>query len=301
MYNCVCGDCFDSAQKFNSHKRACEQHMFLKYGSLDRFNEIKDVSRENIEKARAVHSEQTKKHRQLKIDLWVSEKHTCERCGKIMTEKFGSGRFCSRACANTRNHSDATIEKIRQSTNKFYSSALDCVDGSSANYNHNVCCKEYLVNPNKCSVCGVILPYDRRSRKTCGDTNCLQLAFMRAGRNSAATVYKRSKNEIAFCSLCENYFGAENVLHNEPIFNGWDADVILVDQKLAILWNGPWHYTKLTEKHSLEQVQNRDRIKINEIIACGYTPYVIKDLSKACSSKVQEEFDKLLKYLTTSN
>ena len=36
----------------------------------------------------------------------------CEKCGKPVYKKFGSGRFCSRACANSRNHSDLTKEKI---------------------------------------------------------------------------------------------------------------------------------------------------------------------------------------------
>ena len=44
--------------------------------------------------------------------------YICEKCGKVTEEKFGSGRFCSRACANTRKHSEATKEKIRQGINK---------------------------------------------------------------------------------------------------------------------------------------------------------------------------------------
>jgi hypothetical protein len=46
--------------------------------------------------------------------------YICERCGKVVedSEKFGSGRFCSRACANTRQHSVETKEKIRQGVNK---------------------------------------------------------------------------------------------------------------------------------------------------------------------------------------
>ena len=41
--------------------------------------------------------------------------YICERCGKQVedSEKFGSGRFCSRACANARIHSAETKDKIR--------------------------------------------------------------------------------------------------------------------------------------------------------------------------------------------
>ena len=37
-----------------------------------------------------------------------------------MTEKFGPGRFCSKSCANSRQHSDDTKQKISKSLNKHY-------------------------------------------------------------------------------------------------------------------------------------------------------------------------------------
>ena len=106
---------------------------------------------------------------------------------------------------------------------------------------------------------------------------------------------RRSKNEIQFCKLCEEYF--DNVKHNESIFNGWDADIIIEDIKFAVLWNGPWHYKQITKSHSVKQTQNRDKIKIKEIKESGWTPYIIKDMGKANKDFVKEKFDEFLKYL----
>ena len=106
---------------------------------------------------------------------------------------------------------------------------------------------------------------------------------------------RRSKNEIEFCKLCEEYF--DNVKHNESIFNGWDADIIIEDIKFAVLWNGPWHYKQITKSHSVKQIQNRDKIKMKEIEECGWTPYIIKDMGKANKDFVKEKFDEFLKYL----
>ena len=106
---------------------------------------------------------------------------------------------------------------------------------------------------------------------------------------------RRSKNEIYFYELCKNYFN--DVKCNEPMFNGWDADIIIEDIKYAILWNGAWHYKKITNKHSVKQVQNRDNIKIEEIINCGYTPYVIKDMGKYDKDFVENEFNKFISLL----
>ena len=106
---------------------------------------------------------------------------------------------------------------------------------------------------------------------------------------------RRSKNEIEFCKLCEEYF--DNVKHNESIFNGWDADIIIEDIKFAVLWNGPWHYKQITKSHSIKQTQNRDKIKVKEIEECGWTPYIIKDMGKANKDFVKEKFNEFLKYL----
>lgn len=100
---------------------------------------------------------------------------------------------------------------------------------------------------------------------------------------------KRSKNEIYFAKMCIEYFN--NVLVNENMFNGWDADVIIEDIKTAVLWNGVWHYKKITEKHSVKQVQNRDKIKLKEIKNCGYTPYIIKDMGGENKKFVDTQFN----------
>jgi hypothetical protein len=106
---------------------------------------------------------------------------------------------------------------------------------------------------------------------------------------------RRSKNEIMFFELCTLEFN--NVKNNESIFCGWDADVILMDEKVAVMWNGKWHYEKITEKHSVVQVQNRDRLKIKSIIEMGWTPYIIKDMGVHNKSFVTKEFQKFKKWL----
>ena len=46
------------------------------------------------------------------------------------------------------------------------------------------------------------------------------------------------------------------------------------------------------KKGSLKQIQNRDKIKISEIIKAGYKPYVIKDMGKYNPAFVKEEYEK---------
>ena len=51
------------------------------------------------------------KLKQMQLNIWLAEQHKCEHCGRVMTEKFGSGHFCSRACANSREFSEETKQK----------------------------------------------------------------------------------------------------------------------------------------------------------------------------------------------
>lgn len=101
---------------------------------------------------------------------------------------------------------------------------------------------------------------------------------------------RRSKNEIAFAESCLHVW--PDTITNVPMFNGWDADVVIPSLKVAVLWNGVWHYKKITKKHSVKQVQNRDRLKIQAIEECGYMPYQIEDLGQYDPVKVREEFEK---------
>lgn len=135
------------------------------------------------------------------------------------------------------------------------------------------------------------VPYNFRFQTFCS----LHCSNVSRGRNSVLKQNRRSKNEVLFAKLCTNKF--KNVKVNEPIFNGWDADIILPDYKVAVLWNGNWHHIKITKKHSLKQVQSRDKIKIYEIKNCGYFPYIINDYGRENSQFVDSEFKKLLNYL----
>lgn len=119
------------------------------------------------------------------------------------------------------------------------------------------------------------------------------------GRISAAKQVKRSNAEIYLAELCTEYFGEENVTTNNPFFkdkkgNGWDADIIIHSRKTAILYNGIWHYKKITKTHSLEQMQARDAIKTVVIENNGYVPYVVKDLGKFNKKFVEETFQLFL-------
>lgn len=155
-----------------------------------------------------------------------------------------------------------------------------------------------------CSVCATNFRQRYRRQKLCSDECRKKLEQQRKGTGhyekigrmggliSVQRQTRRSINEIYFCLLCEKFFN--NVLSNEPMFDGWDADVILPDLKAAVMWNGIWHYKQVRHDHSLEQVQSRDKIKQAIIEKHGYTVYIIADMGSKKKKFVEEEFLKFV-------
>ena len=131
-------------------------------------------------------------------------------------------------------------------------------------------CKKYLPIEDKiCISCNKPFTPDYNirgninPRKTCSK-ECLVISNKKhgsiSGKISAKKRQLRSKKEIELFELCQSYY--TNVLSNHIIADSWDADIVLPDHKVAILWNGPWHYKDMGIKGvSLSQIQNRDRIK----------------------------------------
>lgn len=118
-YTCECGRTFTEPNKFNGHKSNCRIHHEAK-GTLEQYKQ-KKLQNINAAKVSGIKSkEKADKKKEQKLNSWISEQHTCERCGKIMTEKFGSGRFCSRSCSNSHDKTEESREKISKSIKSKY-------------------------------------------------------------------------------------------------------------------------------------------------------------------------------------
>lgn len=236
---------------------------------------------------------------------------TCFTCGKIFYKKpcelNSNGKdFCSQSCACTFNNSQRKYGK-----------------GKKKNHTCDVCNSISILSLNAISVCKnskcekFTPSLSRRERvqakrlKKCFRcTNeflgngygkfcppCFKIRRSEAAAKSIASQSRRSKNEVYFSELCQRHF--KDVKCNEPIFNGWDADVIIEDLKVAVLWNGNWHYQQIQKNISLKQIQTRDKIKKYQIINCGYTPYIIEDRGKYNQKFVEEQFQKFIAVFNT--
>lgn len=208
----------------------------------------------------------------------------CHRCDNIVDYKSTSAKekvYCSRSCANKREHTEETKQKMSISAKLNYVKDIPFCLNCNADISHK---------KNKIKFCS----------RSCGSKYTMNTdegkeRIKNMVKKSVISQSRRSKNEILFYEKCNNYFNS--VENNIVMFNGWDADIIVHDYKIAVLWNGVWHYKQIYKSQSLKQIQNRDKIKIKEIIDYGYEPYVIKDMGKFSIKKVDEEFNKFIEYI----
>lgn len=220
-----------------------------------------------------------KEQYQKRVEVYETNPKSCLNCNSILPyhqlkNNGKNTKFCSRSCAaifNNKRRTKTTPFPAKKIYKKYKAKTLKTYEC--------VVCKTKIKCFHKKITCSEVCLAKRRKE-----------GARIGGLISASRQIKRSKNEIYFYELCKAKF--INVLHNEPLFEGWDADVIMPDFKIAILWNGSWHYKQITKQHSLLQVQNRDRLKQLAIIKNGYVPYVIKDLGKFNKRFVEQEFNK---------
>lgn len=263
-------------------------------------DEYKKHNPGNCKKNKIAHENSIKRKEEDVKTLKEREFHCCE-CGKIIIKKLTDSQYDKVKNNTYRCRSCANRRVVNQETkNKISNTLKNTLSKTENNKNNKICI-----------VCGNSFYSPIKNRKTCSLechdeyilnrkkylTNKTIEKLRKGGLNSISIQgnNRRSKNEMFFCELCETEF--DNVTHNENIFNGWDADILIYDYKVAILWNGNWHYQEIKNGTSLSQIQNRDRIKISEIKKLGWMPYVIEDRGKHNKTFVHNEFEKLLRFI----
>ncbi len=197
--------------------------------------------------------------------------NTCQECNSVFTYKDRKKKFCNSSCFAIKNN------QIRDP--KCYKKQSESLKKRNAleENKQNRRPRFTRIKIATCLICQKQFYIRGRSkiRQACSK-ECRQTIFRAAGKKAASVLKKRSVNEINLFNLCQSYFN--RVSHNTILVDGWDADIVIYDLDLAVCWNGPWHYREMTGlKHSLKQVQNRDRIKTNILRKNGWVVLTFED------------------------
>lgn len=298
---------FKRAGQIAAHMRTCKSNPKRLENIAAQKRGSRTMNRKNAEHKHnlAILNEQSRKDRRLK----------CQNCGNefivSMTDRDYQKHqdmidgYCHRYCKHcshaiggfAKSHNDSHKVKrpfLANKPNKKYKEYHFC---------QCLVCKRVFLQISKSKCCSLQCKLEYKNHKVQYLSNETRKKLSEAGKKSAANqfVQKRSKCEIEFCLLCEQHFNI--VEHNKPIFNGWDADILLHEIKVAIQWNGPWHYKQISKKTSLASIQNRDKIKRHEVEKAGWSLYVIKDQEshKKALKRLQFVNDHFLRFLKFLN
>jgi len=219
----------------------------------------------------------------------------CKNCQKEFKSTDSRTKFCSQSCATRLNNLNRTVAYKTKEVN-----CNKCGKSSILHANATSICTYCSIFVLKCKDCEVGFLSTRYGPNTkirfrvgycppCFDKRRSEWSRI-GGKKRNDNV--RSLNEIEFSRLCKEKFSS--VLDNPRMFNGWDADIVIEDIKVAVLWNGAWHYKKIKNNCSLNMIQNRDKIKLKEIEKAGYWPYVIRDDGRYNAKFVKSKFDEFI-------
>lgn len=121
----------------------------------------------------------------------------CETCGKEHDGSFGSGRFCSRSCANRKSHTEECNKKVSETLKKYFDE-LEKID-------------------RVCEKCGKVYHSRDGSRKFCFECFPQTIKHAKTKKRvdsildlSKRTVEKVLKRLCLPCTCCGVYF--ENVV-----------------------------------------------------------------------------------------
>lgn len=231
----------------------------------------------------------------------------CQRIFQLEQHDFDKRRdnfslCCSLACANKFNNHRSNDRKIK--TSKMIAELRKLKhENEIKNAKNTIFYRGKMRVADKQNICIICSKtfFHCHFRKICSP-KCNSLLSKRSGNKGGSTTSSlsfhkraRSSNEkLLFSKVLEIY---PDTISNKRMFDGWDADIIIPSLKLAIHWNGPWHYKSIMGDELLERVKLKDQLRYKAIETCGYSNYIIQDLGKMDHVKVELEFTQLIKYI----
>ena len=224
--------------------------------------------------------------------------YQCEKCGKLVKENYGSGRFCSRKCANSKQHTNEQKEKIKNSIINHYRSIQRHI--SSDEKICPICGKKYYTNNKTCS-------------KECGYKYKTQNGVSEETRQKLSDrVQQKIKNGIHIGwttrnieSYPEKFF--KRVLENNDI--KYEFNKPILKNNLGVYENGCYFLDfALSNKidleidgkqHKIKERKTHDKIRDERLINNGWKVYRIEwknPNTKKNSDYIKEEINKFLKW-----
>ena len=303
QYICKCGKSFETAQGLHGHKTFCKIYLGEEQYKINCEINAKKFEESNLRK-----QEQAKIRKQQKLQQWLDEKHSCENCGKVMTEFYGSGRFCSAKCArgfSTKNNREEISRKVGDKLRGTHLSEEHKLKISEANKEswtperrqmQSIISKNTMSNPEvRLNISNKLKgrTLSEESRKKISEK---VKASFEDGRNQA---WKTRKNMESYAEKFWRQVLDSNSISYKQEFRIARSEFglkhggcyfldFLIDDKIDLEIDGKQHYELVRQEHDKE----RDELMKSK----GYIVYRIKFINPSNSVLVEKQIKDFLNW-----
>ncbi len=210
----------------------------------------------------------------------------CEKCGE---EFEGTGRFCSRSCANSRVQTPEIREKKSKALKgrDIGNHSPESIAKAKATWASKKMWVDWI-----CPHCGKVLRLssnEAKKRKYCSGT-C---------RNLATNVTKNGSVSKAETILCEILEDAGYVIdrNRRDILKGLEIDIWIPNLQIGIEYNGIYHLQPIHGERALAHIQAKDELKKRLAKQLGIELIVIED-TESNTKKIQTLGKELIEEIT---
>lgn len=251
----------------------------------------------SFQKLRVVGKELAILNRNNSILKYNENPKKCKNCNEILDYDNKNNEFCNHSCSASFNNKKRKGKKHKLS-DEGYKNILKSNKkriGNKLSDEHKKKIGDKLKKPKidfSCPVCNKKLKIlQSEKRKYCSGTcrNKINNNLIN-GCRSKAEIYLENKLKETFPDL-NIVFNSRNILKNNR-----ELDVYIPSIKLAIEWNGIYHYKDIRTKEFLVNTKEKDLDKIKQCEEFGIELYVVKDLTSH-NKFIKEEVNKIIDYI----
>lgn len=294
MEKCTCGREFETKAQLRGHQSHCRGYL-----GEEKYQERQEIQKKATSIMNENRTRVAEEKHQKELEEWYSQPRYCEYCGKLMKERYATGRFCNHSCSSGwvgLNQSDeAKSRKIEVGKKNLKHEGRPSESWTSEQrMRHSRIMSEVMNRPevrykiSKISA-GRTLSEETRKKVSIGVKRSHE-----EGRNKGWTTRRSQESyaEAFWRRVLDNnnipYEQEHKVLKDNHTSGCYFLDFLLIDKNIDLEIDGHQHYEEDRKCH--------DKIRDEYLISKGFIVYRIKWVNPKNSLKVKEDIDRFLEW-----
>lgn len=287
MEKCICGREFETKAQLRGHQSHCRLYL-----GEEKYQERQELQKKASQMASKSRIEVAEEKSRKELEEWYSQPRYCEYCGKLMKERYATGRFCNHSCSSGwvgLNQSDEA-KAYKVSIGKY-----NLIPHPENLQRGLPWTEERKLKHSK--LMSKIMTGKSLSKETRKKLSVSVKRSHKEGKNKGWTTRKNQESyaEAFWRRVLDNnnipYEQEHKVLKDNRTSGCYFLDFLLTDKNVDLEIDGHQHYEEDRKCH--------DKIRDEYLTSKGFIVYRIKWINPKNSLKVKEDIDKFLEWYNT--